>query len=225
MNIEDKRDKQEMARSRGNVYGLLAAFYRQEVTSDFLKKMKTPDFQTVLASFGIQSTNGFFQKPEEELLEELAVEYTRLFVGPGRHISPHESAHLADGAAGGGMLWGEATAEVKKFIESAGLEYEVDFKGMPDHISVEMEFMQQAALREARAWEEEDGEGALCCRRIEKKFIDDHLDRWIAVFCVKVVKEAKLPLYEKLAGLTNSFIEFEKKELGDRSIEPGRDES
>ena len=54
----------------------------------------------------------------------------------------------------------------------------------------------------------------------EKKFVDEHLSRWIPDFCEKVIKEAKLPFYREMAKLTKTFIEFEAEEikrLGDNS--------
>ncbi len=211
-----KTENQEMtavARQRSNVYGLLATVYRQEVTSGLLQQIKDPQFLGVLSALGIQLGDDFFQRNEEELLEEMAVEYTRLFLGPGKHISPHESVHHQGDDAQQGQLWGESTVEVKKSIESSGLDYRSEYRGLPDHISVELEFMQQVTLQEEQAWREEDKDGALYCLKIEKKFIEEHLIRWIPIFCEKVIREAELPFYREMAALTKSFIEFENKEI------------
>jgi len=158
-------------------------------------------------------TSDFLQKPEEELLDELAVEFAGLFLGPGGHISPHESVHHQRDDGQGGLLWGESTAEVKKFIESTGLSYNSEYSGLPDHISVELEFMQQLTLREEQAWGEEDEDGALDCLKFEKKFIEDHLIHWIPIFCEKVIELAELPFYREVAALTKNFIEFERQEI------------
>ena len=88
-----KEEMTAVARRRSIVYGLLASVYRQEVTSDFLQKIKGLEFWGVLPDLGIQLTSDFFQKPEEELLDDLAVEYTRLFLGPDGHIFSHKSVH------------------------------------------------------------------------------------------------------------------------------------
>ena len=114
----------------------------------------------------------FHKLLRKELIEDLAVEYARLFLGPDKHISPHESVHHERDGGDWGALWGKSTVEVKKFIESAGLEYISEYSGMPDHISVELEFMQQATSREAQAWESNDSEGALYCLKMEKKFLE-----------------------------------------------------
>ena len=203
----------ELAEHRGSVYGFLAAVYRQELTSELLQQMKAQQFQEVLSNLGVKLNNGFFQNSEKELLENLAIEYTRLFVGPGKHISPHESVHHKKEGVQSGQLWGELTAQVKGIIESSGLEYESEYTGMPDHISVELEFMQQVVQREAQAWQADDDETALRCLKNEKKFVDEHLVRWIPDFCEKVATEADLPFYREMAKLTKTFIEFEKQEL------------
>jgi TorA maturation chaperone TorD len=213
MTQTEKRNMKELAGQRGSIYGLLATVYRQEITSDFLKQIKDPQFLGVLSDLGIELNNGFFRKPEKELLAALAVEYARLFLGPGKHISPHESVHHKRDDGQWGQLWGESTAEVKKIIESAGLEYKTEYSGLPDHISVELEFMQQVIQREEQAWQDDDKETALLCQENEKKFVDEHLFCWIPDFCEKVITEADLPFYREMARLTRTFIEFEKQEL------------
>ncbi len=209
----EKQNMEEQAQHRSNIYGLLAAIYRREMTSDLLKQIKDPRFLGVLSNLGIELNNGFFQKPEQELLEDLAVEYARLFLGPGKHISPHESVHHQRDGAQGGQLWGQSTVEVKKFIESSSLTFKSDYTGLPDHISVELEFMQQVTLREEQAWAEQDNDTALSCLKNEKKFIEEHLARWVPIFCEKVINEAELLFYREMAALTKNFIEFEKEEI------------
>ncbi len=208
-----KEDKRAVAKQRSDIYGLLASVYRQEVTSGLIQQIKDPQFLGVLSDLGTEGLDTFLQKPENELLEDLAVEYTGLFLGPGKHISPHESVHHQRDDGQWGKLWGASTAEVKKFIESTGLDYIEDFKGLPDHISVEFEFMQQLALREEQAWMESDADGAAACRNVEKKFIEEHLIRWIPNFCEKVIQDAQMPFYRSFAELTINFIEYEMEEM------------
>jgi TorA maturation chaperone TorD len=210
---EKKEERTAVARQRSNVYGLLATVFRQEVTPYLLQQIKDPQFLGVLSDLGIQWEADLFQKSDRELLDELAVEYARLFLGPGRHISPHESVHHKRKDGQWGQLWGQSSVEVKKLIESSGLQYKSGYSGLPDHISVELEFMQEVSRREEHAWEEGDKETALRCLKIEKEFIEDHLIRWIPVFCGKVISAAESPFYRDMAALTKNFIEFEKQEI------------
>ncbi|MBI5049424.1 MAG: molecular chaperone TorD family protein [Nitrospirae bacterium] len=210
------KDMAETARQRSNIYGLLATIYHKEPTKELLRQIKEPTFLDVLSEQGIQLGDDFLQRDEDELINDLAVEYTRLFLGPGKHISPHESVHHERGDGDWGRFWGKDTVLVKKFIETAGLEYKSEFTGMPDHISVELEFMQKLTEREAQAWEENDDNGALYCLKIEEKFIREHLIKWVPIFCDKVIKETTLSFYKEMAKLTKSFIEFEKTGLQER---------
>ena len=213
MTINEEKNFKELAEHRSSIYGFLAAVYRQELTSELLQQMKAQQFQEVLSNLGVKLNNGFFQNSEKELLENLAIEYTRLFVGPGKHIPPYESVHHKKEGVQSGQLWGELTGEVKNIIEFSGLKYKSEYTGMPDHISVELEFMQHVVQREAQAWQADDDETALRCLKNEKKFVDEHLLGWIPDFCQKVSKAAEMPFYREMAGLTRSFIEFEKQEL------------
>ena len=212
----ERLNMKDLAGHRSNIYGLLATIYRREMTSDLLKQIKDPSMLGVLSNLGLKLNNGFLETPEHQMLEDLAVEYARLFIGPGKHISPHESVHHKREDGRWGQLWGPSTAEVKKIIESAGLSYQSEYTGLPDHISVELEFMQQVTLAEEKAWEDGDKDQALACLENEKKFIEKHLAEWIPDFCDKVINGAESPFYRVMAELTKKFIEFEKNEVANR---------
>ncbi len=203
----------ETATQRSNIYGLLTMIYRTEITKEILQHIKEPEFLSVLSDMGAKLDDDFLQKNEDELIEDLAVEYARLFIGPAKHISPHESIHHDTGDGDWGQFWGRSTVEIKKFVETAGLEFRPEFTGMPDHISVEFEFMQQAAKREAQAREEKDSEGLQYCLKMEKMFIEEHLLKWIPIFCDKVISEAELSFYREIAKVTKEFMGFEKEEI------------
>ena len=207
------KEKAVCATGRSSLYGFISTLFREEITMEQLQQLKTRAFIKAL----FEPESGFYDalldKPEEQLIEDLAVEYARLFLGPDKHISPHESVHHDRDGGDWGTLWGKSTVEVKKFIESAGLEYISEYSGMPDHISVELEFMQQVTSREAQAWESNDSEGALYCLKMEKKFFDDHIIKWIPLFCDKITADAEMIFYREIAMLTKSFIELEKKEI------------
>lgn len=190
----------------------MAAVYSEEPSKALIKQIKSPKFLNVLSNLEIRFDEDFISLPEEKLLDDLAMEYSRLFIGPGKHISPHESVHLKEGN-GSGLLWGEATAKVKKFIESSGLVYKYEYCGIPDHISVELEFVQKVTNQAVQTWENKDFDRMLYCLKIEKKFIEEHLIKWTPLFCDKIIKSAKLSFYREIAKLTKSFMKFVQKEI------------
>jgi putative dimethyl sulfoxide reductase chaperone len=195
------------AGERGNLHGFLAAIFRGELTPDLLHRIQDADFRQALSGAGVQLDDDFLDRPEEQLLEDLAVEYAALFLGPGEHISPHESVHVEGGT---GVLWGLETAAVQAFIEETGFVYDKDFTGLPDHISVELEFMGNLTALEAEAWRENDREQALRSVGLQNEFLSQHLLRWVPAFCAKVEAAAGLPFYGKFARLLADFMESER---------------
>ncbi|UCH81642.1 MAG: molecular chaperone TorD family protein [Nitrospiraceae bacterium] len=203
------KDMSKDAFQRSIIYGFLARVYRKELTLDILGRIKDSRFAEVLSDLGVQLGDGFYEKPDEDLLEDLAIEYTRLYLGPGRHISPHESIHHERDDGDWGKHWGASTVEVKKFVESLGLEYKESDRSMPDHISVELELMQKIISKEKEAWEKNDGKGVLHYLKIEKMFMEDHIIKWVPRFCDVIIAEAELSFYREMAGLTKSFIQVD----------------
>ncbi len=202
------------AAARGEIYGLLANVFRAEPTPAFLRLIKGP-FCEVLDELGASLGGAFSETPEDTLAEELAIEYTALFLGPGGHLSPHESVNTESPDGKRASLWGERTALVKSFIETAGLEYRSDFDGMPDHITAELEFMQALAARQAEALNAGDPEAAEYCRGIARRFLDEHLGTWVPDFCDRVMSNTQQPYFKEMAGVTKAFVEYEISEAAD----------
>jgi TorA maturation chaperone TorD len=48
---------------------------------------------------------------------------------------------------------------------------------------------------------------------MEKMFIEEHLIKWVPVFCDRIISEAELSFYREVAKVTKNFMEFEKKEI------------
>lgn len=205
-----RMDMADTAASRAKVYGLLAALFRAEPSPTLVAQLRAPEFSEMLASVDLSLGTAFHQAPAERLAEDLAVEYTKLFIGPGPHISPHESIFVeAEGAEGG--LWGEKTVDVKKFIESAGFTYQRDFSGLPDHVAAELEFMQKLAETEADLLSRGEAERADWCLRVQRMFFEDHLAKWVPKLCEAVIEKAEMPFYAQIAKLTKRFLEFDRR--------------
>jgi TorA maturation chaperone TorD len=214
--VERREDPAEKTIGRSNLYGFLALIFREEPTAALLRQIKSAQFSDALSSAGVKLDDDFLASPDEELLDDLALEYTRLFVGPGKHIPPSEGAQRE------GALWGKSTSHVASFVETCGFQYRPEFNDLPDHISVELEFMREVTLREAAAWKEQDRSAARHWLQIESNFIGKHLSRWVPRFCEKISQEAESSFYREMAVLTDSFIQGEYKEIK-HQLENGKD--
>lgn len=215
----DRNEFSATATARANVYGLLAAVFRAEPTPAQVREIKSPVFSSMLSDLGFPLGARFKNRPSDDLAEDLALEYTRLFIGPGPRISPHESVHVDLGNASENMLWGRQAVAVKRFIEATGLSYDETFSGLPDHISAEFELMGKLAEREGKSWSEGDEEDASWCRNAQKRFLEEHILAWVPRFCDKVIAVAERPFYRQMAEVTHAFLNFENAELGNRPDE------
>jgi len=215
MMVPPTNDMVGMATARANVYGLLADIFRDEPSDSLLSKLREPEFSGALHALSLSLDEMFEKTSNAQLVEDLALEFTRLFIGPGSHISANESMHVEARFGEPNAYWGPQTVEVKKFMEAAGLQVADTFGGMPDHISAEFEFMQQLLLKEGEEWADGKRELALNILHIEMQFYDEHLSQWISNFCGKVIGASEHPFYTQFAEVTKGFIEFEKETLQD----------
>lgn len=212
---EDLKTNAEWSQARASVYGLLAEVFRSEPSSSFLEHLHHPSVESTLASLGCSLWEEVSHPSQDQLGEDLAIEYTKLFIGPGPRISPHESMHVEARFGEERELWSQDTVKVKKFMQAAGIEVSDGFIGMPDHITAEFEFMQQLLDAETKAWENDEDELAFNILRIEERFYNEHLSRWVGLFCDKVIKLTEHPFYKQFAEVTKGFIAFEKETLHD----------
>jgi TorA maturation chaperone TorD len=208
----DWKELAETAESRSSIYGLLATVFRQEPDLALIRELRDPPLWGVFSDLGVDLGEVFFTTPEKQLVEVLAQEFTRLFIGPSSHISAHESI-FTEVDNGVSALWGESTVAVKSFIEATGLDYNPEFNGVPDHVSVELEFMHRMTEWEARKWRQKDRENAEFCLKVQRMFLEQHLLSWLPQFCDVVMKQADLRFYAGVAELTRNFLEFEQQSV------------
>lgn len=146
--------------------------------------------------------------PPESDFEALKVEHARLFIGPFKLLAPpFGSVYLETG----GALMGESTVDVRRRYREAGLD--LALKEVPDHISIELEFMHFLACKEAQAVHDGDASGADACRGKQKAFLSDHLGRWISEFAERIAEHASSGFYRKLGAAIKAFIPSDLKAL------------
>lgn len=196
--------------NRASVYTLLSLIFSREITRELLGNLLNEDLLAILDAGGNTLKRELAAAAPEEMVERLAVEFTRLFIGPAPLLYPYESANL--GAADGepGMLWGEATVDVKKFIEFHGLKFKRGYGGIPDHIGIELEFMANLIHRERELLAEGDPENASCCVKAQEYFFDRHIASWIPRFCEKLKEMAGMEFYRAIAGYAVEFLGMER---------------
>ncbi len=207
-------DRQEAARRRAGMYRFLADVFGAEPTAEMLDSLRRPDvvkaFEPLGATFAEELDRMEADLGTDRLVEELQCEYTRLFIGPGKHVGPHESLHRDDQPP---EHWGPATAEVKRFIEHHGLDYDPKFPGMPDHIAAEFQFVSMLADAEAEAVEQGEDEKADQAAKIQRTFHREHVACWVPTFCDKVIELATFGFYKDFARIARALVEIDTDEF------------
>lgn len=155
------------------------------------------------------------ERPNEQTaLEELQVEYTRLFVNayPGIPAPPYGSIYLEED----GLVWGDTTVDALKIYTEAGLKIADDFHDIPDHIAAALEFVWYLLREELKAKEEEDHERGLKISSIQSRFLTKHLLKWAPSFLDRVIESTRSLFYREVSVLAGKFIEMEEKYVRER---------
>lgn len=156
---------------------------------------------------GDEETKGL---PDNNELEQLKIDYSKLFVGPFKLLaSPYGSTYLE----GSEVLMGDSTMDVKNFYGQEGLF--LNIKEAPDHIAIELEFMCFLIFKEIEAIKTPDQEKENYYLIKQLSFLETHIGRWIPEFTDKVIANAQTEFYKNLARTTKVFIEKDLKRLID----------
>lgn len=197
----------QAAAERGHVYAMLSSVFRRPLDERRLEILRAPDMLAAMQAAGIDPGEDFATAETADLLDRLAIEYTRLFHGPGDHISLYEGM-LADGDD---SLRGKACDEVRSFMADIGFSVPPETGELPDHVSVELAFLAELCKREADALASGDGSAAEFARCMESKFLSAHPGRWARRFADRVRRRAELPFYASMAEFLHDFVGDDEK--------------
>ena len=141
--------------------------------------------------------------------ENLQLDYTRLFLGPNEIIAqPYGSLWIS----GEKILMQDSTMAVLQLYREGGFELDEDFRELPDHIAAELEFLYLLIYRENQAKRTGGSDALTSAMGLRRRFLGDHLGRWIGPFTAAVRAGAKSNFYRELAELTSRFVSMEAGE-------------
>jgi TorA maturation chaperone TorD len=196
------------ALARADTCRFIAACYYQPEPAFAEEKL----FDSLLESAALVDVNlvPYARKLGEEFrtngIDTLLLDYTRLFLGPTDILAqPYGSVWLEDAK----IVMGESTLAVQELYRQGGFEIDDQFRELPDHIAVELEFLYLLIFRETEAQSEGNSAGLTALTDLKKRFLSQHLGRWVAPFTSAVLHSAGCEFYRQLAGLTKAFVDRE----------------
>ena len=204
---------------RAATYGLLARLFRVEISEDLLKELRSMRFPVKSGNDNVDEGYRLFAKflsnTWENSLTELAVDYSRVFIGHGvdafSAAYPYESVYTSEKR----LLMQDARDEVLAIYRSCGLDKQESWKEGEDHIALELEFEHILAERTVEALKKDDEESAIGLLTTQKNFLEDHLGSWVGMLVVDMKRFAKTDLYLGLAYLVEGFIATDQAFLED----------
>lgn len=196
---------------RSNAYRLLAACFYEPEPELFREEKLSENLAQLMRELSVPA-----EEPCRKLGEalegvnqdEMLVEYSALFLGPFEIPAiPYASVYLEKGR----RLMGDSSMAVKKLYKQAGVAQEVE--GPPDHIALELEFMNFLLLKQVECRENGNGEEEAEYLRFEHLFLSEFLAGWMVPFANAIREGSKSPFYLALADLLVIFVSSEVRRI------------
>ena len=167
------------------VFKLLGHLWLFEIDAPLIRRLRAPEVRGLLESLGD------FTLPDDnaESLEELAIDFCQLLVGPKGHLSPIQSVWEQD------QFQGDAATSMRRFTELLP-GYEAP-GAILDHVGVQLDYASKLMEQE---------EVSAVAQEILERFFNDHLG-WTGPLFKAITAQATTDLYRGLAKITESLIE------------------
>lgn len=138
--------------------------------------------------------------------QALLLDYTRLFLGPMDILAkPYGSVWLDQAKT----LMNDSTMAVLELYKEADFEMDEEFRELPDHVAAELEFLYLLIFRENEALRAGDAAKLEQARNLKRRFLTEHLGRWIGPFAAAMRGNAQTDFYRQLADLTEKVVKQE----------------
>jgi len=202
-------------KKRGDCYRLLSACFYLPKKELFLEEHLFKNLSTILTSICPEATIFSAEMGEsihEYNNEELTVEYAKLFVGPYELKAPPYGSVYLDRER---RVMGNSTMEVIEMYREKGLSMDEDFKELPDHIAVELEFMNYLIYKEINTCMNSKPEEVIEVLKYQELFLKKYLGAWVSNFSKAIIENSDNPFYINLAKCTEVFIKTDMDYLSE----------
>jgi TorA maturation chaperone TorD len=144
-------------------------------------------------------------------LSELQAEHRRVFSNViTLDCPPYETLFGNDHVFAQSHVMGD----IAGFYKAFGVELSKDIHERLDHLSVEFEFMHFLAYKESYSRCHDSAEKTQIVVDAQKKFVKNHIGRWVPLFCRMLIKKADSGLFKHVADMTSDWMDFEAAFLG-----------
>lgn len=143
-------------------------------------------------------------------LEDLQAEHRRVFSNViTLDCPPYETLFGNDHV----FAQSHTMGDIAGFYKAFGVELSKDIHERIDHLSVELEFMHFLAYKESYALCHDGPEKTQIVVDAQKKFVKDHIGRWVPLFSKMLAKKADSGLFRYVADICAAWMDFESSYL------------
>jgi TorA maturation chaperone TorD len=144
-------------------------------------------------------------------LTDLQAEHRRVFSNViTLDCPPYETLFGNDHVFGQSQVMGD----IAGFYKAFGVELSKDIHERMDHLSVELEFMHFLAYKESYARCHDGQEKVQIVVDAQKKFVKNHIGRWVPLFARMLAKKADSGFFRIVADFASDWMEFDAAYLG-----------
>ena len=198
----------QLHEQRANCYKLLSLCFYQpdaEISAIIGALRKEINYFSQQTVFKLDEILVELEEHKEDL-NYFLVDYAKLFVGPFNLLAaPYSSVYLGHER----RVMGDSTIEAVNLYQEAGLVINENLKDAPDHIKVELEFMQYLIMKNIATGDDK-------FLKLQKEFLVNHLALWVVDFKEAVTANSKTILYKNLVAVTNIFISLDQQFLSEK---------
>jgi len=201
------RELEGLCPARRNIYKFLAAATAEAPNEEMIATLLDPDFPPALLALSpdLEELVAKGQPAVAAELEKAREDFDALFLVPtSRYLKPFESVYAQPGRKG--LLMGAPAWSALRLYEQVGAAPVRRGALLPDHIAVELSFMEFLLAEEGGAWENGSEDQAVKTISVEARFLSSHLGKWVPELGELMDKNAMGAFYKGVSRVLREVV-------------------
>lgn len=142
---------------------------------------------------------------ENDSIDELLVDYSKLFLGPGHTLAPPYESAWRDKNSDDPV---DSVQSLIELYDDCGFAIDPDFRDLPDHVAVELEVLYTLIFQQAAAMRSGDQKALDHAKALQWSLQTRHIDAWLGAFADALRESAQCSFYRHLSTMTMAFMEI-----------------
>ena len=220
--VLDMKVLRDINAGREVFYNFLSRSYQAEVDDEYLEMLVSlmPYIENITSQAEVETLktggklltefvnrlNGLNTEAKEELLLDLARDFAYLFLTGVKSVPTCGSVYLSPEH----LVKQEPYARVLRMYRAIGFQVPRDFKEPEDHIAMQLKFMAVLSQLIGGAIDAKDAENARRLLGFQQRFLKEHLNKWVPLFCHLLIRAAEgRDFYQAIGYLTEGFLSMD----------------